>query len=49
MAKWSFLELEWVQSGISEFVHIGNYSEMQEFLVIPAYSGIANISWMAKW
>jgi hypothetical protein len=36
-----------MQSGIPEFLHIGNHREMQEFLVIPALSGIANISWMA--
>jgi 3-deoxy-D-arabino-heptulosonate 7-phosphate (DAHP) synthase len=33
-----------MQTGIPEFVHIRNYYEMQEFLVILAYSGIKNIS-----
>ncbi len=38
--SWSFLHFP-------EFVHIGNHQEMQEFLVMPALSGIANISQMA--
>jgi hypothetical protein len=29
-----------MQNGIPEFLHIGNHWEMQEFLVISAYSGI---------
>jgi len=37
-----------MQSGIPAFLHIGNRWEMQEFLLIPAYSRIANISLMAK-
>jgi len=37
-----------MQSGIPAFLHIGNRWEMQEFLLIPAYSGIANISSIGK-
>jgi hypothetical protein len=37
-----------MQSGIPAFLHFGNRWEMQEFRVIPAYSGIANIAWIAK-
>ncbi len=43
MSNRSFTELEWMQSGIPEFVHIRNSNEVQEFLVIAAYSGIPNI------
>ncbi len=31
-----------------EFLHIGDRWEMQEFLVIPAYSAIAHIWWMSN-
>jgi hypothetical protein len=37
-----------MQSGIPAFLHFGNRWEMQEFLLVPAYSGTANISWIAK-
>jgi hypothetical protein len=38
-----------MQSGIPAFLHFGNRWEMQEFLLIPAYSGIVNLSGMAEW
>jgi hypothetical protein len=34
----------WLFLHFPEFVHIGNHWEMQEFLVMPAFSGITNIS-----
>ncbi len=35
-------------NGIPEFVHIRNQWELQEFLVIPAYSGITKMNQSAK-
>ncbi len=35
-------------NGIPESVHIRNHWELQEFLVIPAYSGIAEIDEYGK-
>ncbi len=37
-----------MQSGIPAFLHFGNRWEMQEFLLILAYSGIVYLSWTAE-